>query len=83
MSNKIQIPKIFDTLIPLIITGMAIVVFIGLLFMFSYVLIWGVIVGALLWLASIIKTYLFPNTKKPIKTAKSKGRIIEHNEKKQ
>jgi hypothetical protein len=82
MNNKFQLPKIFDTLMPFIIAGIAVALFIGLLFMFSYIVIWGLIIGSLLWVISIIKGLIFPSTPKSIVTKKDQGRIIEHDDKK-
>ena len=83
MYNKFQVPKIFETLIPFIIAGIAIALFVGLLFMFSYVVIWGLIIGGTLWLISVVKELLFPNTKKTTTIIKkTQGRIIEHDDKK-
>lgn len=82
MSNKIQIPKIFENVVPFIIAGIAIALFIGLLFMFSYVVIWGLIIGGLLWVFSIIKELIFPSAKKSAPPAKKQGRVIEHDDKK-
>ncbi|WP_058533387.1 hypothetical protein [Legionella saoudiensis] len=82
MNNKFQVPKIFETLIPFIIAGIAIALFIGLLFMFSYVVIWGLIIGGALWLISVVKELLFPSPKKTTIIKKTQGRIIEHDDKK-
>jgi hypothetical protein len=82
MNNKFQVPKIFETLIPFIIAGIAIALFIGLLFMFSYVVIWGLIIGGTLWLISIVKELLFPSPPKTTTIKKTQGRIIEHDDKK-
>ncbi|WP_133136640.1 hypothetical protein [Legionella rowbothamii] len=82
MNNKFQVPKIFETLIPFIIAGIAIALFIGLLFMFSYVVIWGLIIGGILWLISVVKELIFPSTKKTPISKKTQGRIIEHDDKK-
>lgn len=82
MSNKFQVPKIFETLIPFIIAGTAIALFIGLLFMFSYVIIWGLLIGGILWIVSVVKALVFPSTKNTSIPTKSKGRIIEHDDKK-
>lgn len=84
MSNKFQVPKVFETLVPFIIAGVAIALFIGILFMFSYVLIWGLLIGGVLWLIAMVKEYLFPRTaKKPEVNQKAQGgRIIEHDDEK-
>ena len=82
MSNKIQLPKIFENLVPFIIAGIAIALFIGLLFMFSYVVVWGLIIGGVLWLLSLVKELIFPSSKKTPIDKKNQGRIIEHDDKK-
>ncbi|WP_419419523.1 hypothetical protein ACNVED_13585 [Legionella sp. D16C41] len=76
MSNKVN--YILQTLIPFLIIGIAIAMLIGLLILFSYILVWGIFVGAILWLAAIIKNFLFPKKV----TSNSDGRIIEHDDKK-
>jgi len=75
MNTKLQ--RVLGQLIPLLILGFTIAFFIGLLVVFSYLLLWGFIIGATLWVALLIKSYLFP---KP-SPKKSSGRIIEHDEK--
>ena len=82
MNNKFQVPKIFETLVPFIIAGTAIALFVGLLFMFSYVIIWGLIIGGMLWVFSVVKALAFPNAQKTSVKTKSKGRVIEHDDKK-
>ncbi|MDR3442822.1 MAG: hypothetical protein P4L65_07370 [Legionella sp.] len=83
MSNKFQVPKIIESIVPFIIAGIAIALFIGLLFMFSYVVIWGLMIGGVLWLVAVIKQFLFPSTvAKPESMKKTKGRVIEHDDKK-
>lgn len=73
MNNKLQ--QLLQTLIPFIIIGIIIALFIGLLIMFSYALLWGLVIGGILWIVSLIKTILFPTVSKTSKN----GRIIEHN----
>lgn len=83
MNNKFQVPKIFENIVPFIIAGIAIALFVGLLFMFSYVVIWGLIIGAILWLITLIKQFIIPNSTPKSKTSsQSTGRIIEHDDKK-
>lgn len=82
MSTKFQTSKIFETLIPFIIAGIAIALFIGLLFMFSYVVVWGLIIGGILWLISVFKELVLSYTKKSPPLKKNQGRIIEHDDKK-
>lgn len=77
MDNKLQ--KFFENLLPFALIGVAVVVCISLLFLFFYVAVWGLILGAILWLGSLAKRYLFP----PTSLKKEKGRIIEHDNKKE
>jgi hypothetical protein len=83
MNEKSPLGKIFENLVPFLVAGVAIALFFGLLFMFSYVLVWGLLIGGVLWLITAIKQYLFPD--KSTKTEvinKNQGRIIEHDDKK-
>lgn len=82
MSNKFQVPKIFESVVPFIIAGIAIALFVGLLFMFSYVVIWGLIIGGVLWTLSIVKELIFPSPNKSATVKKNQGRVIEHDDKK-
>lgn len=68
---------LFQQLLPFVLLGIAIALTIGLIVVFSYVLLWGLFFGGLIWLAAVIKKYAFP-PRPPVNT---KGRVIEHNEK--
>lgn len=57
---------------PYILFGIIITCAIGLFILSWYVLLWGMIIGFLLWLYALIKRYFFP------KKTSTKGRIIEH-----
>lgn len=57
MSDKVQ--KIFENLVPFIVVGVGIALVIGLLCMFFYIAVWGMIIGGVLWLAALAKHYLF------------------------
>ena len=76
MSENIK--KQFENLIPFIIIGIAVALVISLLVMFSYVVVWGVIIGAVLWLIFLIKDYFFPEKA----AKKSRGKVIDHNDSK-
>lgn len=76
MNDKLE--KIIENLMPFVIVGVAIALFIGLLFMFFYIAVWGLIIGGVLWLATLVKQYLFPNNS----PKKEEGRVIEHDNKK-
>ena len=77
MNEKLQ--RFLENIIPFFMLGIAVALVVGLVIMFSYVLVWGILIGAILWVASFIKSYLFPNKSptSPIEI-KTKGRIIEH-----
>ncbi|MCL9685273.1 hypothetical protein [Legionella maioricensis] len=77
MNDKLQ--KFFENLLPFVLVGVAIALVIGLLFMFFYIAVWGLIIGGILWLIALIKQYLFPD--KTIKN-EEEGRVIEHDDKK-
>ncbi|MCE3045235.1 MULTISPECIES: hypothetical protein [Legionella] len=72
MNDKIQ--QLFQTLIPFLLLGIAISLLVGLFIMFSYVLVWGILIGGTLWIFATIKRLIFPSKN----VAKTSGRIIEH-----
>ncbi|HHF7366904.1 TPA: hypothetical protein ACPSKY_002026 [Legionella bozemanae] len=83
MNEKSPLGKIFENLVPFLVAGVAIALFFGLLFMFSYVLVWGLLIGGVLWLITAIKQYLFPDKSNKTEVIhKNQGRIIEHDDKK-
>lgn len=76
---------IFDSIVPFIILGISIAVFVALIVLLSYVFIWGLVIGGILWLVAFVKEQLFPRNKKRNQVddnneSKSKGRIIEYDE---
>ncbi len=75
MNNKTS--QIFEQLVPFIILGIAIVLIFGLFIVLSYIVVWGLFLGAIIWAIYAIKTYFFPAKKVPQKM----GRIIEHDDK--
>ena len=75
MNNKVK--HIFEQLIPFIVLGVAIALIIGLFIMVSYVLIYGIILGAVIWLGFAIKNLLTPSSR----ASKHEGRIIDHRDK--
>ncbi|ASQ44923.1 hypothetical protein [Legionella clemsonensis] len=76
MNDKIE--HFIQQLVPFLIAGIAIALVIGLFILFSYVLVWGLIIGAILWVVFFIKRLLFSSKK--IENP-AKGRVIEHNDK--
>jgi hypothetical protein len=77
MNEKLQ--NLLENLIPYLMLGFAIALIIGLFIMFSYLLIWGILIGGVLWVFSLFKNLFSPNS--PKAKIESKGRIIEHNNK--
>ena len=75
MNDKLR--GLFESLIPFMVFGIAVSLVIGLFIMFSYVLVWGIIIGGLLWMVFLVKNFLFPARK----LTKTEGRIIEHENK--
>ncbi|HHF7344320.1 hypothetical protein [Legionella feeleii] len=76
MNEKLQ--RLLENIVPFLMLGIAIALVIGLFIMFSYVLIWGLLIGGILWAISFVKSYFFPSSNTP---AKTEGRVIEHNDK--
>jgi TRAP-type C4-dicarboxylate transport system permease small subunit len=75
MNEKLQ--RLLENIVPFLMLGIAIALIIGLFIMLSYVLIWGLLIGGILWAISFIKNYFFPRHQ----PAKTKGRVIEHTDK--
>ncbi len=75
-------PLIFQNLVPFFVVGISIALLLALLFVFAYVLVWGLIIGGILWIGYALKCYFFPSetAHKPIQK-KEKGRIIDHEDK--
>ncbi|MDX1837863.1 hypothetical protein DIZ81_08840 [Legionella taurinensis] len=71
-----NIKRIIESIVPFLVIGVAVSLLIGLFIMFSYVLVWGLFIGGLLWVATLIKNALFPPPK--VKQDTPQGRIIEH-----
>lgn len=74
MNNKFK--QMLEQLPTFIILGIAVAMIIGLFIMLSYVLVWGLLLGAIIWLVVMIKNYFFPA---PLQ-GKHEGRVIEHDD---
>ncbi|MGQ3891633.1 hypothetical protein [Legionella sp. CNM-4043-24] len=72
MNKKLNIP--LQSIKPFMVLGFAIALIIGLLMMLSYLVIWGLVIGAVLWLAATVKRLLFP----PRIISRQQGRIIDY-----
>ncbi len=75
-----KLPRFFENLIPYLMLGIAIAIIIGLFIMFSYILLWGLLVGGVLWLISLVKSLFSPRRSRSKPAAKTKGRVIEHDQ---
>lgn len=75
MKNTVE--KVLEKFAPFAAIGIAIVLVISVLIIFSYIFLWGLIVGALVWVAAIVKRYFSTKNTNP-KVVKSKSKIIEH-----
>lgn len=76
MNDKIK--QLMETLVPFLILGIMAALFIGLVIMFSSVLIWGIFIGGILWAITMVRSFFFPEKKE----TKPEGRIIEHDDQK-
>lgn len=65
---------LMQQLAPFLVLGVAVAVIVGLFIMFSYLILWGIVIGAVLWVISKISRYF----SSPGSTKKPSGRIIEH-----
>lgn len=79
MNSKLQ--QFFENIIPFFMLGISIALVVGLFILFSYVLVWGLLIGAVLWAISAIKSYFFTSNTTQKKAMHMKGRIIEHEDK--
>ncbi|MBA2649135.1 MAG: hypothetical protein H0U75_05940 [Legionella sp.] len=75
MNNKLR--NLSNSFIPFLIIGISIALFLCMLFIFAYVAIWGIIIGGMIWVATMIKKYFFP-VDQPGPINKEPGRIIDH-----
>ena len=78
MSNKSK--QFISQFLPYIFVGVRLAVFVARAIILSYVLIWGLIVGTILFIIAAIKNKFF--NKKPAANdpEQPQGRIIEHDE---
>lgn len=72
-----KVNKFLQTVGPFLVLGVSVALILALLFIFTYILIWGLIIGGIIWGIAAIKRYLFPAPPPP-PINKEKGRIIEH-----
>jgi hypothetical protein len=72
--------RIFEQFLPFIAIGIAIALVLGLFLFLIHVFIWGLVIGMIIWFATLIKTIFFSRqpTSPVKKTRKKSSRIIEH-----
>jgi|GEM_PF-2485992 len=87
MSQVEQVRTYFlERVFPFLVIGVAIAVSVGLFILLFYFLVWGLLIGTILWLVMLVKEKFFPS---PIDHRIvniiywKKGRIIEHEEDKE
>jgi hypothetical protein len=70
----------FKDLPPFILIGISVALAIGVFIVFSYVLLWGLVIGAMLFgVNRLLQYFRVKTTSSPVK--QTKGRIIEHEDK--
>jgi hypothetical protein len=75
--------QFFRQLPPFIFIGVMIALVAAIFILFSYVFLWGLVIGGILWGIHALKQYFQPQaTSKPTQSAQSKGRIIDHDQQK-
>ena len=72
---NIKLQRIVAQFIPFVILGIVIAFAIALFILFSYVLLWGIFIGAIIWVVAVIKNYFFP---KRAVVKNEQGRVIDH-----
>lgn len=71
--------QFFQQLPPFLLLGISIALIIGFFVVFSYVLMWGLLIGGALWGVNLLVQYCKDlMSDNPSKQKPSKGRIIDH-----
>ena len=78
MKNTIK--RLIDAILPFILLGVAVAIFIALFVFFSVILFWGLVIGTVIYLVSVIKNKFFPNKSRRQQSQQHAGRIIEHDD---
>ena len=69
--------RLTEQLLPYFVLGIAIALLIGVCIILSYLLLWGVLIGALLWTVAWLKQHFSKKTKL---SHHKTGRIIEYHD---
>jgi hypothetical protein len=78
MQNTLR--KIFETVVPFLLLGVFIALSIGFFIVMSYVLIWGLLIGFVLYGVSAVYRYFFGESTVAEDPRSHQGRIIEHDD---
>ena len=72
-----------NKVLPFIIAGVLLALFIALAVLLSYVILWGIAIGIIFWIVAAIKQKFFGHsaTAKTTVSKDKQGRIIEHDDK--
>lgn len=73
---RIKLTQILEKIMPFLVVGIVLVLFIVALVLLSYLLFWGALIGLVLFGISYIKNKFFPKKK----WSEKKGRVIEHDD---
>lgn len=76
---NIKFNRALQQLTPFLVIGIVIAIAVALFIMVSYVLAWGLFLGAIIWAIAMVKQFFFSPTSPQ---SKEEGRIIEHDEQK-
>lgn len=71
-----SVPKIFDRVMPFLIMGFTVAFLIAALVFLSYILLWGVLIGLVLFAINYIRQRFFAKAD----NGEQSGRIIEHDD---
>ena len=76
---KTQFNRMLEKFVPFLVVGISLVSVFALMILFSYLFIWGLIVGGVIWLATLIKQHFGRHaSQNTIHSSHRQGRIIEH-----
>jgi uncharacterized Tic20 family protein len=72
--------KILEAILPYLYLGITIALMIGFLIILSYVFIWGILIGFIIYIGVFIKERFFSKNKTVTNKKKHKGRVIDHDD---
>ncbi len=72
--------KYIEAFMPFLIIGLTLAFIISLFFIIAHVFIWGLVIAAVLWIATQLKNLYDQKFGSPKAGQKHKGRVIEHDD---